>query len=87
VSIRRDQAQLKALSNAVAESFHSTLEFELLRKHRFATKVQAQAAVAGYIDRYNRTRRHSSCEMKLPIDYEAIHTTRAAETVIEGEAA
>ena len=73
--------------NAASESFHSTLEFELLRKHRFATKAEARAAVAGYIDRYNRTRRHSSCEMKPPIDYEAILAARAAETVTDGEAA
>ena len=25
-------------------------------------------AVAGYIDRYNQTRRHSACEMKPPIE-------------------
>jgi putative transposase len=73
--------------NAASESFHSTLEFELLRKHRFATKVEARAAVAGYIDRYNRIRRHSSCQMHSPIDYEAILAARAAETVTDGEAA
>ena len=58
--------------NAASESFHSTLEFELLRKHRFATKTEARAAVASWIDCYNRTRRHSSCEMKPPIEFEAI---------------
>ena len=73
--------------NAASESFHSTLEFELLRKHHFATKVQARAAVAAYIDRYNRTRRHSSCQMNSPIDYEAILVTRAAHNVTDGEAA
>jgi putative transposase len=52
--------------NAASESFHSTLEFELLRKHGFASRAEARAAVAGYIDRYNRTRRHSSCEMTSP---------------------
>jgi putative transposase len=73
--------------NAASESFHSTLEFELLRKHHFATKVEARQAVAGYIDRYNRTRRHSSCEMKSPIEFEAILDARAPETVTDGEAA
>ena len=62
--------------NAASESFHSTLEFELLRKHRFATKAEARTAVAGYIDRYNRIRRHSSCQMNSPIDYEAILAAR-----------
>jgi hypothetical protein len=56
-------------------------------KHHFATKVEARAAVAGYIDRYNRVRRHSSCEMKPPIDYEAILAARAVETDTDEEAA
>ena len=73
--------------NAASESFHSTLEFELLRKRRFATKAEARVAVAGYIDRYNRIRRHSSCEMKSPIEFEAIIATRVAETITDGEAA
>ena len=73
--------------NAASESFHSTLEFELLRKHHFATRAVARVAVAVYIDRYNRTRRHSSCEMHSPIDYEAILTARDAETVDTEEAA
>jgi putative transposase len=73
--------------NAASESFHSTLEFELLRKHHFATRAQARMAVAAYIDRYNRTRRHSSCEMHSPIEYESILAARAAETVDGEEAA
>jgi transposase InsO family protein len=73
--------------NAASESFHSTLEFECLRKHRFATRAQARMAVAAYIDRYNRTRRHSSCEMKPPIEFEAVLAIRAAETVSGEEAA
>jgi putative transposase len=73
--------------NAASESFHSTLEFELLRKRHFATRADARVAVASYIDRYSRVRRHSSCEMRSPIDYEAILTTRAAETVDGEEAA
>jgi putative transposase len=73
--------------NAASESFHSTLEFELLRKHHFATRAEARVAVAGYIDRYNRVRRHSSCEMHSPLDYEAILAARGAETVDAEEAA
>jgi putative transposase len=72
---------------AASESFHSTLEFELLRKRRFVTKLEARMAVAGYIDRYNRIPRHSSCEVKSPIDYETILAARAADTVTDGEAA
>jgi transposase InsO family protein len=73
--------------NAASESFHSTLEFELLRKHHFATKTAARAAVAGYIDRYNRIRRHNSCEMKSPIEFEAILATRTADTAASEVAA
>lgn len=68
-----------ALDNAAAESFNSTLEFELLSRRRFATKAQARQEVAAFIDRYNRVRRHSSCEMHSPVDYEAILAERQAE--------
>ena len=42
-----------ALDNAVAESFNSTLEWELLRNNHFQTRGQARHAVAGWIDDYN----------------------------------
>ncbi len=45
-----------ALDNAVAESFNSTVEFELLRDHHFATREQARHTIAGWIDEYNRVR-------------------------------
>lgn len=75
-----------ALDNAAAESFFSTLEFELLRKKHFATKADARREVARFIDRYNRTRRHSACERKSPMEFEAILAARAAG-VPETEAA
>jgi transposase InsO family protein len=56
--------------NAAAESFNSTLEWELLSRQHFATKEQARREVAGFIDRYNSRRRHSSCEMMTPVAYE-----------------
>ena len=65
--------------NAVAESWHSTLEFELLSRRRFATKAEARREVARFIDRYNTTRRHSGCEMLSPVAYEALLAERAAE--------
>ena len=70
--------------NAAAESWHSTLEFELLSRRRFATKAEARRAVARYIDTYNNTRRHSSCEMRSPVHYEQLLNHRAAK---EGRAA
>ena len=65
-----------ALDNAAAESFNSTLEFELLSRRRFATKEQARREVAAFIDRYNNRRRHSSAEMKPPVAYEQILAAR-----------
>jgi transposase InsO family protein len=59
-----------ALDNAVAESFNSTLEFELLREQRFATREQARRAVAAWIDEYNTIRRHSTNGLRSPVDYE-----------------
>jgi putative transposase len=59
-----------AVDNAVIESWHSTLEFELRALEHFATKAQARARVAAWIDEYNRDRKHSGCGMRSPINYE-----------------
>ena len=59
-----------ALDNAVIESWHSTLEFELRRLEHFDTKAQARTAVAEFIDDYNQARRHSSLAMQSPIEFE-----------------
>ena len=67
-----------ALDNAVIESWHSTLEFELRRDARFATRAQARAAVADWIDQYNHDRRHSALGMRSPIAYEQALLERAA---------
>jgi putative transposase len=59
-----------ALDNAVIESWHSTLEWELRRVEHFATKAAARAKVAAWIEEYNTTRRHSSLGMRSPVAYE-----------------
>jgi len=59
-----------ALGNAVIESWHSTVEFELRRAEHFATKAAARAGVAVWIEEYNTTRRHSALGMRSPVDYE-----------------
>jgi putative transposase len=59
-----------ALDNAVIESWHSTLEWELRRVEHFATRAQARAKVAAWIEDYNTTRRHSSLGMRSPLAYE-----------------
>jgi transposase InsO family protein len=68
-----------ALDNAAAESWNSTLEWELLSRRHFATKDQARSEVARFIDTYNHRRRHSSCEMLPPVDYEQLLAQRAAD--------
>ena len=42
-----------ALDNAVIESWHSTVEFELRRIEHFATRAAARAGVAAWIEDYN----------------------------------
>jgi putative transposase len=76
-----------ALDNAVAESFNSTLEWELLSRRDFATKAQARRSVARFIEAYNHTRRHSSCEMKPPVVYEQLLADRNRHSGIDEERA
>ena len=66
-----------ALDNAVIESWHSTLEFELRRVEHYATRAAARAGVAAWIEDYNHHRRHSSLGMLSPTAYEQ---ALAAET-------
>ena len=64
-----------ALDNAVIESWHSTVEFELRRMEQFATKAEACATVAAWIEEYNHDRRHSALGMLSPIAYELCRNT------------
>jgi putative transposase len=68
-----------ALNNAVIESWHSTLEFELRRDASFTTRTDARRAVAAWIEDHNRTRRHSALGMRSPIDYEQALLERPPE--------
>jgi transposase InsO family protein len=71
LTVRQSMGRVgSALDNAVIESWHSTLEFELRSLEHFITKVQARARIAGWIDEYNRDRRHSACQMRSPIQQE-----------------
>ena len=57
--------------NAVAESFFSTLEFELLQKHDWHTRDEARCSIFRYIEVwYNRKRRHSTLGYISPAAYE-----------------
>jgi len=59
-----------ALDNAMIESWHSTLEWELRSAETFATRAQARARVAAWIEEYNTSRRHSACGMMAPVAWE-----------------
>lgn len=76
-----------ALDNAAAESFNSTLEWELLSRRTLETKDQARREIAVFIDNYNHRRRHSSCEMLSPVAYEEVLAARAAQRAAPEEAA
>ena len=57
--------------NAVAESFFSTLEFELLMKNDWHTREDARRAIFRYIETwYDRKRRHSTLGYISPAEYE-----------------
>ena len=58
--------------NAFIESFFSSLKYELVYHHRFATLAQARTAIFDYIETfYNRTRLHSSLAYQSPINFES----------------
>lgn len=66
------------LDNAVIESWHSTLEFELRSLEHFDTRRQARRAVAAWIEDYNTERRHSALGMRSPIQAEHDLAARSA---------
>jgi len=67
-----------ALDNAVIESWHSTVEFELRRVEHFATRAAARVRVAAWIEEYNTVRRHSACGMMSPVAWELAARREAA---------
>ena len=65
--------------NAGAEAFFSSLEWEVLSRHRFADPRTAQAVVLNWCyGFYNHQRRHSSAAMMSPITYETTASNREA---------
>jgi putative transposase len=65
-----------ALDNAVIESWHSTVEFELRRVEHFTTRAAARAKVAAWIEDYNTKRRHTACQKMPPAAYEQLLITK-----------
>ena len=61
-----------AYDNAMAESFFSTLEAELLSRRRFTSQAEARMACFSYIEGwYNPVQLHSGLGYRSPITYEA----------------
>jgi len=64
--------------NAMAESFFSTLECEVLDRNRFRTRQQARTAIFSWLEGwYNPHRRHSSLGYLSPRDFEARRSRRS----------
>ncbi len=60
-----------AYDNAMAESFFSTLECEVLARRRFRSQAEARMEVFSYIEGfYNPLRRHSALGYRSPVVYE-----------------
>ncbi|MFF9554182.1 IS3 family transposase, partial [Methylobacterium fujisawaense] len=69
-----------AYDNAMAESFFSTLECDLLVRRRFRSQAEARMAVFSYIEGfYNPLRRHSALGYRSPIVYEQDTASEAAK--------
>ncbi len=70
-----------AYDNAMAESFFSTLEAELLSRRRFTSQAEAKMACFSYIEGwYNPVRLHSALGYQSPMTYEANRETAETET-------
>ncbi len=66
--------------NAVCESFHATLEKELLRGRSFKTGQDAKTAIFDWIEAwYNPARRHSRLGYRSPHQYEQEHDWASTE--------
>jgi putative transposase len=70
-----------AYDNAMAESFFSTLEAELLSRRRFTSQAEARMACFSYIEGwYNPARLHSALGYRSPMTYEATIQGAEADT-------
>jgi putative transposase len=64
-----------AYDNAMAESFFSNLEAELLARRRFASQAEPKMACFSYIEGfYNPVRLYSALGYKSPMTYEQENT-------------
>lgn len=80
LGIRQSMGRVgSCFDNAAAESFFSTLEHEVLSRHRFATKAEARKIVLAWCHEfYNTRRRHSSAALLPPTEFEMITADQPA---------
>ena len=70
-----------AYDNAMAESFFSTLECELLASRRFTSQAEARMAIFSYIEGwYNPVRLHSALDYRSPMIFEQENAPEACTT-------
>ena len=65
--------------NGYAESFHSKLVDEFLRREQFETVSQARRLTAAWKDDYNHDRPHSSLGYVTPVEFAARCVASVAE--------
>jgi putative transposase len=64
--------------NALAESFFSSMQVELLDRRPWRTRQELASAIFEWIEAfYNPVRRHSGLDYLSPVDYERTHTPAA----------
>lgn len=80
LQIRQSMGRVgSCFDNAAAEAFFSSLEWEVLSRHQFATTRAAQAVVLDWCyGFYNHRRRHSAAAGMSPINYETAALIREA---------
>jgi putative transposase len=80
LGIRQSMGRVgSCFDNAAAESFFSTLEHEVLSRHKFATQAQARTVVLAWCHEfYNTRRRHSSASFLSPAAFEKITADQPA---------
>ena len=65
--------------NALAESFFSSLQVELLGREKWRTRQELANAIFEWIEAfYNPVRRHAGLDYLSPVDYERAHTPAAS---------
>jgi len=71
---------LTALDNAAIESYHATIEKDLLRRRSLRTRQEARTAVFDSIETfYNRERLHSTLGYRSPEELERDHYERRGD--------